>query len=366
MTSAALRQAISSSAGPCGEDLSFSAEFEAIEEARRFDDPSLSTGVWEKDIKEADWPQVVRLCETVLSQRSKDLRVVGWLIEAQGKLHGLAGLAEGYELAGALCTDFWSDLHPQPDGDDMDERLGALNWWLQQTPRLLRNTLLTDSSKGRYTLADQESAWLTAKQIENNPGQADEIAASAHVRVEDYEAARSATPAAFFAAGLRDADRLLEAMQNLEQILDTHLGEQAPSFSASLDVLKSIRGIHRRYAGVDQASTASAEGAAASPTALTSIAGAAAMPALTPPPPTANPAFNGPIQSREQALRQLEEIAAFFRRTEPHSPVAYLAEKAARWGSMSLHEWLRSVVKDDTALLRVEELLGVETHMQEY
>jgi type VI secretion system protein ImpA len=27
---------------------------------------------------------------------------------------------------------------------------------------------------------------------------------------------------------------------------------------------------------------------------------------------------------------------------------------------MSLHEWLRSVVRDDSALLRVEELLGVE------
>ena len=68
----------------------------------------------------------------------------------------------------------------------------------------------------------------------------------------------------------------------------------------------------------------------------------------------------GPIRSRAQAIGQLQEIAAFFRRTEPHSPVAYLAEKAAKWGTMPLHEWLRTVVKDDSALLRMEELLGVE------
>jgi type VI secretion system protein ImpA len=32
---------------------------------------------------------------------------------------------------------------------------------------------------------------------------------------------------------------------------------------------------------------------------------------------------------------------------------------------MPLHEWLRSVVRDDSALLRVEELLGIEAHGDE-
>ena len=92
------------------------------------------------------------------------------------------------------------------------------------------------------------------------------------------------------------------------------------------------------------------------PAAASAPAPAEARPRKAPAATTAG----GPPRSRDEALRQLEEIAAFFRRTEPHSPVAYLAEKAARWGSMSLHEWLRSVVRDDSALLRVEELLGVE------
>ena len=44
----------------------------------------------------------------------------------------------------------------------------------------------------------------------------------------------------------------------------------------------------------------------------------------------------------------------FFRRTEPHSPVAYLADKAASWGEMPLHVWLKRVIKDETILSQVE------------
>ena len=69
--------------------------------------------------------------------------------------------------------------------------------------------------------------------------------------------------------------------------------------------------------------------------------------------------FAGTINSREQALSQLRKIAEFFRATEPHSPVAYLADKAAGWGDLPLHSWLKTVVKDPNSLLFVEEMLGV-------
>jgi type VI secretion system protein ImpA len=73
----------------------------------------------------------------------------------------------------------------------------------------------------------------------------------------------------------------------------------------------------------------------------------------------ATPAASGPIQTRAQALGQLRAVAAFFRSTEPHSPVAYLADKAAHWGEQPLHVWLRAVVKDDASFAHLEELLGI-------
>ncbi|MGT2434431.1 hypothetical protein ACU4HD_47795 [Cupriavidus basilensis] len=38
-------------------------------------------------------------------------------------------------------------------------------------------------------------------------------------------------------------------------------------------------------------------------------------------------------------MNQLRDVAEFFRQTEPHSPVAYLAARAAKWGDMPLHAW---------------------------
>ncbi len=39
--------------------------------------------------------------------------------------------------------------------------------------------------------------------------------------------------------------------------------------------------------------------------------------------------------------------------------MAYLAARAAKWGDMPLHAWLRAVVKDDATLSQIEELLGL-------
>jgi type VI secretion system protein ImpA len=72
------------------------------------------------------------------------------------------------------------------------------------------------------------------------------------------------------------------------------------------------------------------------------------------------PQFSGPIQSRSEAVNQLREIARFFRDTEPHSPVALLADRAARWAEMPLEQWLSTVIKDDATLGQLRELLDWE------
>ena len=41
-------------------------------------------------------------------------------------------------------------------------------------------------------------------------------------------------------------------------------------------------------------------------------------------------------QSRADALHGLAAVAQYFRHTEPHSPLAYLIERAIRWGEMPL------------------------------
>jgi type VI secretion system protein ImpA len=74
-------------------------------------------------------------------------------------------------------------------------------------------------------------------------------------------------------------------------------------------------------------------------------------------------AFQGPADrspaGREQAVEGLLEVARWFRVHEPHSPVAHLAERAARWAHMPLDHWLEHVIKDEGTLRSLRDLLDL-------
>ncbi|PSW05803.1 ImpA family type VI secretion system protein [Photobacterium lipolyticum] len=69
--------------------------------------------------------------------------------------------------------------------------------------------------------------------------------------------------------------------------------------------------------------------------------------------------------NRDQVFHQLRDIADYFRQTEPHSPVAYLLEKAIRWGYMPLPELMGELLlnQQDT-IERVFNLTGLDEEGQ--
>ncbi|TVO53997.1 type VI secretion system protein TssA [Denitromonas halophila] len=348
----ALMRPLAGATEPCGQDMMFSAEFDSIQEARRHDDPSLAQGEWITDVKEADWPRVVQICETLLARQTKDIRVAVWLTEAMCHTRGLDGLADGYILLSRMCGQWWELLHPLPEDGDMGQRVGSLDWLVNRSARLIRELPLTQSSKGRYSLQDLESARATASTMERNPGLADELARKAHLTMVQFEAARKDSPPQHFVSTLASVERARTAIASFKAAIDAALSDEAPAFGAVFDAFDDLDALCRRYAadaGVWSDNT---------PKADTPPAQEKKMPTQDAA-PVAAARERGPVQTRDEAIRQLNDIAAFFKRTEPHSPVAYLAEKAARWGNMSLHEWLRAVVKDDAALSQMEDLLGV-------
>lgn len=164
------------------------------------------------------------------------------------------------------------------------------------------------------------------------------------------------TPGDALLASLNGVQAALDALARLQAVVDGHLGVHGPNFSAARDALKNTQHMLTRFAkerGLLQATSADRSGAAD-----------AASSALAP--HSVNPSFaGGALASRAQALAQLRAVAEFFRRTEPHSPVAYLADKAANWGEVPLHLWLRSVMKDQASLALIEEMLGIEPPPQE-
>ena len=309
---------------PCGEDLAFAPEVDEIARARLADDPSLEQGAWVTALKEADWKLVGKRCTGLLQTRSKDLQLAVWLAEANAKTGGMRGLADGLGLVAALCERYWEGLHPQPDEDGFERRIGNLSWLAGRVAPLVKTVPLAEN--GALTL----QAWEIAR-------------AKGPDAVAELETARARSKGAFVQALLDDCAACLAALQELERVVDGQLGADGPGYSVGRAALCDV---------VDLVGPVATAGAAPAPP---EAAAGGSVTALALP-----VRMDGQVAHRDQALAQLRQVAEFFRRTEPHSPVAYLAEKAARWGELPLHAWLRSVIKDDASLARLEDLLGIE------
>ncbi len=335
-----------SEAFPSGEDLSFSSEFDAIGELRRADDPTLDQGEWVTSLKVANWPAVLTQCEQLLSVRSKDLRVAAWLTDANARLHGYAGLADGLMLCRLLCQGFWADLHPQLDeGGDAEQRSGSLRWLLAQVEALARHLPVLQHGTRTYSLSEMESAQAGGRTAERRN---DAAPRGDRITVDDIAAARRGTPREFFVVNSSEAKRAQIELAELQSVIDPLMGVDGPAFTGARRALEDA--VHAVERLAREANPLGAAAALASGQSVTDGSDEA---------DAGTGAFSGSLRTRAEALQQLRAVAEFFRRTEPHSPVAYLADRAAQWGDMPLHAWLRAVIKDAGSLTHIEELLGV-------
>jgi len=325
---------------PCGSDISFSQELDAVARARAYDEPGLDQGAWVVALKEADWQFVATRCEQLIASHSKDLRLAVWLAEAHARMRHFRGLGDGYALLAGLCERYWDGLYPLIEEGDMEPRIGNLFWLLTHTPQLVGVMPLTQAQNGEEQYSQQD--FIAARQ---RAAASDASAARNWGMAErddgptlaQMEAARRRNTRQFDEALLADAQYCMQSLLAFERCIDARLDSDGPSFRAAREALENA---------IHFIAPLPADGVA-----VPAMAGGA--------PAGAQGAGNtGAIVQRQQALAQLRQVADFFRRTEPHSPVAYLADKAASWGELPLHLWLRSVVKDQGTLAQLDEMLG--------
>jgi type VI secretion system protein ImpA len=144
-----------------------------------------------------------------------------------------------------------------------------------------------------------------------------------------------ATPATDAVGGSAEAMACKNALRHLEHAADQRLGTDSPGFAKARDAVEAK--IRLAPAVQDYTTLENDQGMPHTP----------AAPVL------------GQISTRSEALAQLRAVADFFRRTEPHSPVSYFADKAANVGEQDLASFLRAVVKDPASMAHIEELLGI-------
>ena len=67
---------------PCGDNLRYDYVYDQIQEYRREDDSELSQGIWQTELKKANWGEVSKLCDGLLRTKTKDIQIAVWLTEA--------------------------------------------------------------------------------------------------------------------------------------------------------------------------------------------------------------------------------------------------------------------------------------------
>jgi len=65
------------------------------------------------------------------------------------------------------------------------------------------------------------------------------------------------------------------------------------------------------------------------------------------------------LRSREEAFARLLELAEFFRKTEPHTPVSYALEQAVRWGRMPFPELMAELLPEEAPRKNLYRQVGV-------
>jgi type VI secretion system protein ImpA len=347
-----------SSDNPCGEWLHYEGAYEQIRDARREDDAGLPQGVWQSELKRANWIAVEQLCAEAIAHRTKDLQIAAWLLEAWIQLDSFAGARRGMELMHRLCSAFWQDMYPGLDAD-MAARLAPLQWVntkLSRRLRMLRLTQPTMEGVPAYSLADWDVAM-------RNPGGA----AADTVTMAKFQQSVTLTEHRWFVELNHDVLETIDRVRALDQLIDEKAAKLAPGLIQFRTEASSIAGLLTTMLEATRGSQP-VEGDQ-----VNGLVIGAPVDAMLGTEPSSHavgveialdvvPETGSGlrIRSRAEAYRLLEEIAAFLHQNDPHSPTPYLIWRAVSWGDMHFDELLPELVRNNVELSDIMKLLRLD------
>jgi type VI secretion system protein ImpA len=350
---------------PAGEYLRYSGIYDEISEARRADE-NLSQGEWQTELKVADYRKVISLAVPTLEKDTKDLQIAAWLSEALVKEYGFVGLRDCLKMLGGLQQNFWETLHPEIDEGDMEGRANAISWAETQVSFALKHAKITGYAG--YSFNDWEDSKIfdipdnlemleTVEQQKFNAlrAQADK---ENRVTANKWREEISLTRRAFCEEVAFLIDECWAAYAEINRVIEEKFDRnQAPGLN---NLKKSLSEVHdyvkklldeKRAEEPDEADETAEGTTTGEDGTVIKVAGVATA--------------SGAIQNRQDALKRLNDIATFFQKTEPHSPISYIIQRAVKWGNMPLETWLQDVIKDETVIFQIRQTLGLNTTLPE-
>ncbi|BDG73398.1 type VI secretion system protein TssA [Roseomonas fluvialis] len=294
---------------------------------------------------QANWREVKKLGIECLGAKVKDFEIAAWMTEALVRLDGLRGLADGASVIAGLCEQYWDNGFPRLDDEDGIDGRGAPIGGLSgegadgTLMAAIRNYPLFRRGDGG------ECDLFTWQRSEETAALSDETRREARYKAgvptfDSLQGEARGDTATLRAAG-DEARAAAAAWSAMDVAVTARFGADAPSTRRVAEALAAIIDISTRIAGAPAAPEAPGEEgeAMAEATGDAPVAGGGGGGAG---------ASGGPrvLRTRDDAIRALEEIATFFRKTEPHSPLAFTLDDAVRRARMPLPDLLAEVLPD--------------------
>lgn len=351
---------------PGGSDQTGSSPYLQLFEAMKEDDPNVTLQAWE-EAKVADWTKVERLGEDLLTNKTKDLTVAVAYTEALLHKYDIEGLIDGLALIASLCRDYWESLFPELDDPNLlYRRMNAILKFTDKFGEKLRVVHITNPSSSEqngYTWGHYNEMTHVDKLP---PPEQQEALSQGRATSVLFTASERNTPNDFYLRLDTHINELKSAVEDIESILRERcealveqLDEKSDaefSFSKpyeALDLLRQYCSRIIKQRGLDKIKEVAAESPAVSND--DDSGWGSAMPVAM----GGGVAASGVLQNRDDAYRELEKIASFLMRIEPHSPVPYLLKRALRWGNMDAREMFLELYNNAGDIQQLYRLLDM-------
>ncbi len=308
-----------SEAEPSGSDLRYDARVDAIKEARReeLDLPGVTNR------KMSDWPTVISVATTLFGE-TKDLQLAVWLTEGLLGKQGLSGLSTGLELLRGLTDQFWDSMYPLPEDDDLELRIGPLEWVGSKLtiPTRMAPWGTTGLSYLLYSMSREVPSEGDADSDDGKRARRNEAIELGKPTPESVDAKLDAMTKVTVRAVLAEVDEALAALAALERVTDEKFGRDAPSYNA----LRSTLDETRRFLSSQLVKKLEAD---PDPEVFEeeAVAGESGV-AVEDGPLTAEPT------SKNDAAQRVGVIARYMRQQDAGNPAAYLLVRGFRWGEL--------------------------------
>ncbi|MGI8468507.1 MAG: type VI secretion system protein TssA [Pyrinomonadaceae bacterium] len=346
---------------PAGENLQYSGLYDEIRAARRAD-LDVAQGQWQHELKTADYRRVIDSAVPALETQTKDLQIAAWLGESLTRIYGFDGLRDSLKLARGLQENFWETCFPEIDEGDQEGRANAIEWMDKECALSIQTVPLTGGERLSYLAWEDSKRFDIPENLDaldsGDQEKFNQLKAQAEqerrTTGEMWRKAKNQTRRAFYEQLYFTIEECWTEFEFLNRTIEEKFDRnQAPAMTGLKKILEDIRPAVKRFLqekreqepdAVEEAQDGAARAEGGESGAAANGGGVAAA--------------TGAIRSRQDALKRLSDVAEFFRRTEPHSPVSYLAQRAVKWGNMPLDNWLQEVIKDEAVLGQLRETLG--------